>query len=463
MVVHSDVFERFTQGDTLPVMTQATMENALSPRIIDELFEDVAERQYTRDLLFSSIVELMSLVVCRIQPSINAAYQKNAVPISASLQALYRKINRIEIATASALVRKSDERLTPVIAAMGGTLTPFLPGYRTKILDGNHLPGTEHRIQELRTMRAGALPGHALVVFDPERMLAIDAILCEDGHAQERSLLDQVLETVAEKDLWIADRNFCTTDFLFGIARRRGFFLIRQHASTLHYTLVGKRRSRGRIETGTVFEQKLRATNGAGEVLVLRRVSVVLDEPTRDGDTEIHLLTNLPVKGAHAGLIANLYRRRWTIETAFQELEATLNGEINTLGYPKAALFAFCVALLSYNVLSTVKAALRAAHGADVITEQFSGYYLADEVRMSYRGMIRAIPKDEWVEFQEMPPEELAAVLVTWARTVPLSEYRKSHRGPKRPKPEKTSGAKIKHVATARILKDRIKCASLHV
>jgi hypothetical protein len=82
MVVHSEVFERFTQGDTIPVMAQAVMENALSPRIIDGLFEGVAERQYTRDLLFSSVVELMSLVVCGIQPSINAAYTKNAVPIN---------------------------------------------------------------------------------------------------------------------------------------------------------------------------------------------------------------------------------------------------------------------------------------------------------------------------------------------------------------------------------------------
>lgn len=312
-------------------------------------------------------------------------------------------------------------------------------------------------------MRAGALPGHALVVFDPERMLAIDAILCEDGHAQERSLLDQVLQTVAARDLWIADRNFCTTDFLFGIVHRDGSFVIRQHASTLHYTLVGKRKARGRIETGAVFEQRLRATNEAGEILFLRRVSVVLDEPTRDGDTEIHLLTNLPAKGVHAEVVADLYRRRWTIETAFQELEATLGGEISTLGYPKAALFAFCVALVSYNVLSTVKAALRAAHGADQITEEFSGYYLADEVRMSYRGMMRAIPKDEWVEFQEMSPEELAEVLVCWARTVPLSEYRKNHRGPKKPKPKKTSGAKVKHVATAKILKSRKSCTTLQV
>jgi hypothetical protein len=50
-------------------MTQAVMENALSPRIIDQLFEENTERQYTRDLLFSSLVELMSLVVCGIRPS----------------------------------------------------------------------------------------------------------------------------------------------------------------------------------------------------------------------------------------------------------------------------------------------------------------------------------------------------------------------------------------------------------
>src|SRR5512135_3026136 len=230
---------------------------------------------------------------------------------------------------------------------------------------------------------------------------------------------------------------------------------LRDHPSPwfLHHTLVGKRKARGRIETGAVFEQKLRATNEVGAILFLRRVSVVLDQPTRDGDTENHLLTNLPAKDAPAEVVANLYRRRWTIETAFQELEATLDGEITTLGYPKAALFAFCVALVSYNVLSTVKAALRAAHGADEITEAFSGYYLADEVRMSYRGMMRALPKDEWVEFQEMSPEELAEVMVSWARTVPLSEYRKSPRGPKKPKPAKTSGAKLKHVATAKILR----------
>jgi IS4 transposase len=457
-MIPTEVFDCFAQGDHIPVMAQAVIENALSPRVVDQLFEETADKQYTRELLFSSVVGLMSLVVCRIQPSVNAAYQKNAVPINVSLKALYGKIERVEPALCAALVRTTAQRLTPVITAMSGAATPLLPGYRTKILDGNHLPGSEHRLKELRTMRAAALPGHTLVVLDPELMMVIDAFPCEDGHAQERSLLGQVEATVQPKDLWIEDRNFCTTGFLFGIARRKGFFLVRQHSSTLHYTLVGKKKDRGRVETGQVFEQTLRATNDAGEVLFLRRVTVVLDKPTRDGDGEIHLLTNLPVKHARAGVVAELYRRRWTIETAFAELEETLNGEINALGYPRAALFSFCMALVAYNVMAVVKAALRSVHGETKVAEEVSGYYLADEIRMCHRGMMKAIPKDEWVVFQEASPAELAEVLVVWAGSVPLAEYTKSPRGPKKPKPKKQSGAKIKHVSTARVLEKRKKC-----
>ena len=54
-------------------------------------------------------------------------------------------------------------------------------------------------------------------------MLAVDVFPCEDGHAQERSLLTGVLPSVEAGDVWIADRNFCTNKFLFGIAAREGY------------------------------------------------------------------------------------------------------------------------------------------------------------------------------------------------------------------------------------------------
>jgi IS4 transposase len=457
-MILDEVFERFTRNAPLSVMAQGIMENALNPQILDQLFEDVAEKQFTHKLLFSTIVDLMSVVVCRIRPSIHAAFQARAETVGATIDAVYDKLDGTETAVSAALVQTVAARLTPVIDAMGGGRADWLPGYRVRILDGNHLPGSEHRLKELRTIRAGALPGQALVVLDPRLMLATEVVLCEDGHAQERSLLGQVLALVAAKDLWVADRNFCTTDFLFGIARRDGSFVIRQHASTLHWEFVGKRRAGGRIETGKVYEQTIRATNDAGEILILRRVTVLLDQPTRDGDVELHLLTNVPAKDGRAGVIAELYRRRWTIETAFQELEATLNSEINALGYPKAALFAFCVALVSYNVLSTLKAALRSVHGEAVVAEEVSGYYVADEIQMTHRGMMIAIPEDEWAVFHDLTAVELAEVLVRLAGSVSLPKLRKHPRGPKKPKPKRQSGAKIKHVATAKILEARHKC-----
>ena len=44
--------------------------------------------------------------------------------------------------------------------------------------------------------------------------MATGVFPCEDGHAQERSLLIEVLPTVVAGDMLIMDRNFCVRDFL---------------------------------------------------------------------------------------------------------------------------------------------------------------------------------------------------------------------------------------------------------
>ena len=98
---------------------------------------------------------------------------------------------------------------------------------------------------------------------------------------------------------------------------------------------------------------------------------------------------------------------------------------------------------------------LRAVHGAETVQEKVSTYYLADEITMTHRGMMIAIPEDEWTVFHDLTPPEMAVVLVDLASNVRLSLYPKQPRGPKKPKPVKQSGAEIKHVATARILKTR--------
>ena len=56
------------------------------------------------------------------------------------------------------------------------------------------------------------------VVLDPELRMAIDVFPCEDGHPQEPSLCESVLQTVKADELWIAERKMCTQRFLFGIS-----------------------------------------------------------------------------------------------------------------------------------------------------------------------------------------------------------------------------------------------------
>ena len=208
----------------------------------------------------------------------------------------------------------------------------LLPGYRVKIIDGNAFPegvvediaASEHRLKELRAFGSSApLPGQSLVVLDPSLMLAVDVFPCEDGHAQERSLFDQVLPTLEEDDVWIADRNFCTRKFLFGIAAQKGYLIIRQHQSlpahaTDDFRLVGQ------SDTGSVFEQNIILSADDGQLLKARRVKVCLKQPNRDGDREIFILTNLSSEVASALLIAQIYRKRCQIETLFQVLTENL-------------------------------------------------------------------------------------------------------------------------------------------
>lgn len=161
---------------------------------------------------------------------------------------------------------------------------------------------------------------------------------------------------------------------------------------------------------------------------------------------------NLPKYKASALRIADIYRKRWKIENMFQELEAYLHSEINTLGYPKAALFGFCVALVAYNVLAVVKAALRSTFGFDPIDNELSNYYLAGNITRTYDGMIIAIDSREWAIFQCMPLHQFAEFLLLLATNVKLSKYRKHQRGAKKIPPKREKNPNKPHVSTAKLL-----------
>lgn len=447
----SAILQRFMERSPIPVMARALLERVLTMEQLDACFERASQKQYTRELLFSSVFELMSLVVFKAFPSVNAAYQAQKAHIGVSLTSVYNKLNGLEPEVPAALVRETAQEFGRLITELDGACCPLLAGYRVRMVDGNCLAGTQHRLAVLRDKSAGALPGKSLVMYDPGQEMAIDVLPCEDGHAQERSLLDRLPGCVQAKDVLIMDRNFCVRSHLFGIADRGGYFVCRHHKQ-MPYRILNEPEKIGKTETGTVYEQWIEVDREDGRTAKWRCITVRLHKATRDGDKELVIVTNLPKSAAGAIRIAELYRKRWTIETMFQELEAHLQSEIDTLGYPQAALFGFCVALIAYNVLAVVKAALRRVHGEEKIRDEVSGYYLAGEIGRTHEGMAIAIEPQEWAVFQTMTQALFLSALIQLAHNVQLDKYKKHRRGAKTKAPPRTSSKNETHVSTARLL-----------
>lgn len=448
-----EVFQRFADERPIATAVQLVLRRLLDPEIVDEVFRQNADKQYERSLLFSGLTHLVSGVVLGKYASVNAGYLKFKNRLGVALNSVYEKLKRVEPETSRRLVQASYDQVVQVRRQLGGVAQHDVPGYTTRILDGNHLSKTEHRLKETRTLKAGPLPGKSLVVYDPRFDAVADILAIEDGHAQERSALDEVIKTLETRQLWLADRNFCTLKFMYAIAAKGGAFVIRQHGQ-LHGTEQGQLKKIGETETGIVYENRLQLPAHDGQSLTVRRILVHLFEPTRDGDFEVVLLTNLPPAAADAVTISELYRTRWKIETAFLHMTVAMNCEIKALCYPKAALFCFANALIAYNALSIVKGTIAVEHDRRA-SEMMSHYYMALEISETTDGMLIALPDDRWDGVTTLSVGAFVAELRKICRGINLKTYRKSTRGPKKPPPERKGNKRTVHVSTKRILEKR--------
>jgi hypothetical protein len=138
----------------LGVMVRGIMESLLDAEALEKLLQEHAPQQYTLELTIDALVSLLIQVSAGQRASVFAAYtadQAATTPtISTSYQALYAKLGRMDPKLSEAIVRFCAEKLRPVLEKLPRAAEPILPGYRTQILDGNVLTGTDHRLTALR-------------------------------------------------------------------------------------------------------------------------------------------------------------------------------------------------------------------------------------------------------------------------------------------------------------------------
>lgn len=449
-----EVLDRFATETPSALMARASLARVLSAERMDQLFQRNCVKQKCGPLLFSTVVDLMSLVALKIKPSVNSAYRHREKSIAVSVTAIYDKLQGIEPSVSRALVHETATELNAIVGHMqAGLSEPIFKGLETRIVDGSLLAGTEHRIKELRTRGAAALPGRSLVVLDPDRRMIVDYIPCLDAHANECKMFPQLREIIRENEVWIGDRNFGTQEMLTCIALdKKAYFVFRHSIGYVpKWEAKGKLKKIGRGVGGVIYEQSIEISY-QGRPLTMRRITLKLDEPTRNGEWEINVLTNLPKRYTPA-VILRAYRQRWKIENALQHVERDLNSEIETLGYPKAALFSFAVSLLMYNILSLTKIAIAAAHNEPKLADELSTYYLALDIHGSWQGLVIAVTDTEFDSvYGNLTDKQFAQQLLQLAKRVNLKNNRKNIRGPKMPPPKRTSGNRGNHVATQRVL-----------
>jgi len=448
------ILDRLVKMSPVPAMVRVALESMLSPDFADGIFRSTATVQTQRQLLFSSIVELMCLVVCRIKPSVNAAFVHPEEFLEVSAKSVYNKINKVEPEVSRQLVFQTAARVKEVIAELGVQYDSPIPGYEVRILDGNHHPASEHRLGALRDVAAAPLPGLSLVVFDPVRGIVVDCVPCEDGHRQARALIPEIINEIEAGTVWIADRNFCTCSFMFELALHKAHFVMRRNAKTCieaSEPLIAC----GRVETGRVSEQVAQVIDANGLTLGARLITLDLDQPTREGDYQLQILANLP-EGVSALVVAESYRSRWQIENVSLELMKHFASDQAALGNPPATLFAFCVGIVAFNMIQLVHASLRAAHGEEATADKVSNYYLAHALQSGWESTY-LIDEQFWINrYAKLTPKQLAAELICIAKNVKLSQFRKTKRGPKKPPTPRTRFVNTPHISTYRLLNNPI-------
>jgi len=456
--VFEEVIKRFSQKAPAAVLFRSLFARVFSAEQLDRVFHDHKRRQVEGDLVFSALIRLLTPVVSGGKPTVHASYQELENEVGVSYQAVYDKLQGVESSVSAALVRVPAAELAAVRRKARALKPDPIPGYHCFIIDGKRLDGTEHRLTETRRMKSSPLPGTVLALLDTRLEMFVDVACDPDAYACERKVVLPLLERLEAGALYLADRNFCDGPLIDRFLKGRAFFILRHHGRSPRWRpLAGSKLTKVGQDArgGTVYEEAIEVYLPDGSWYPLRRITVRLAQPTRDGDGELHLLTNLP-SAVSALRVSDGYRERWTIESCLGHVARSLNAEINTLAYPGAAVLCFCLALTLFNVLSTLQGLLlRFSTAAE--KPQLSYYYLALEIAETRLGMDITINPTHWRRYARMSLAQYVAFAQEVARNANLRRYRKHPRGPKRPMPKRLSGKRRAHVSAYRLLEAR-KC-----
>jgi hypothetical protein len=296
---------------------------ALEADALDDLFERHRGRGYEHHLSFSTLVHLLRDALLSptdsARQTFEAAVADERSPVSEA--ALYGKLARIPTAVSQALLAEATPRMQTLSAASVDPLPPSLQRHVVLAFDGKKLKHVKKRLKPLRDLWGQLSGGRLLVVQDVATRMALAFAAAEDGEEAEANLVEGAVQQVRARDgvrprLWLGDRLFANLVQMERLTQSGEQFLLRyQSRTTFHAVAMAERR--GVTTEGCVWREEwgwLGHPSDPRRRLVRR---VHLERP--DAEPLVLITSLLNAQRYPAVDLLEAYRRRWGIETLFQD------------------------------------------------------------------------------------------------------------------------------------------------
>ena len=338
---------------------------ATGPERLEDLFERLRQRCYTKVLEFHVLVQLMhdALLVYRGSGRQAFEHAREADQLPVSIQAAFGKLRRVPLGLRQGFLAECTDRLRQTFPKAALKTAPqSLQEFRVIVFDGKAIKHVAKRLGPLRGRSGGVLGGRALVAMDFQSGLAVAMRADRDGDANDvkfvPELLPEVRRRFAGPRLWMADRQFADLVQTAHFAQQGDHFLVRYNKK-LHFHADSSRKPRkGRDASGRPFVEDWGWIGGPNDKRrrEVRRITLV-----RPGEEDIVLLTDLAdAKMYPAADLLTLYAARWGIEQMFQQVTEVFHLATLIGGSPEATVFQFAFCLLLYNMIQIVRASIAA-------------------------------------------------------------------------------------------------------
>ena len=137
------------------------------------------------------------------------------------------------------------------------------------------------------------------------------------------------------------------------------------------------------------------------------------------------------------------------------QLRQSLRCEVDTLAYPKAAIFAFSPAITAYNAMALLRGEPGGVHGFEYVEQKLSWNILCSETSSAWYGMEIAMDDAQWCRNTDpLTDRQFGTLLRKIREHFNFARYPKSRRGPKK-KVTKKFDPKVNHVSAAKIIEQR--------